>query len=181
MPIHALRPIEIVNASSFTPVGAPNIPLALDETVSDQDVSYATTPAGVAGSVGAVLVVRLQPHGIPDSGIINSVNLTVRARRVVGSVGQYTVIPILRVNTTDYDLTIGSTLSTQYQDFTVVVPINPATGQPWTVLEVRRVMGGMRVLVDTLPAPQVRITQVYAGLDFIAPTWTFIKSKWRAA
>ena len=167
MPTQTLRPIEAISSTNFTVVGALSAPDALDEVTPDDDTSYMRCSANGGGRV----LVRLQPHGVPNEGIVNAVTILNRARREAGSVGDYLAIPIVQVDTTIYDLTAGDVLATGYQDISVTITTNPKTGQPWTAAEARRLIAGLRVAVFDLPAPKVRLTQVYGGLDHIAPVF----------
>lgn len=176
MSSQTIRPLEAVIANAFTVVGAPTIQDAVDEESQDGDSSYVT-----CSTSGAFLVVRLQSHGVPDDGIIESVSLSIFARRVAGAVGDHLAVPVFRYGSTLFDIGFGDALGTSYSESIATMPVHPVTGQPWTPTTCRRLEMGLRIQVNSLPNPIVRVTQISAPVEFLAPTFRWHGIAGRAA
>lgn len=162
-----LRPTGAGNSTQWTPSAGSNWQ-NVDESSADGDTTY-----NAASGTGGLVDLFTTAGGVPGGAAVNSVTFTLRARHA----GAYGFM-LFSVRSGGSTSSIAGTLvlTGSYADYsTAALTDNPVTGVPWADgAEVNALEIGY---FDASSSPSMRVTQLYAVVDYDEPITTTLASE----
>ncbi len=162
-----LRPTGAGNSTQWTPSAGSNWQ-NVDESSADGDTTYNSASGG-----GGLVDLFTTGAGVPAGAPVNSVTFTARGRHT----GAYGFIQIMLRSggTTQSVDAITKIFTGSYADYSsAALANNPITAAAWTAAEVNAMEIGY---YDLSSSPAMRVTQLYAVVDYDEPITTTLASE----
>jgi type II secretory pathway pseudopilin PulG len=151
-----LRPDGAGSLTNLTSSGCSGNYQCVNESSSDDD---ATIVIRAAGSYSEDVYSLDDP--VIGSGTIDSVTVYCRARKTKN---QGSIIVRVYVNSTSYGVA-AQNLTDSYADYFEIWTTNPATGSPWTWVEINNLQAGLRLSGQNSNWPAY-CTQIWVVVDY---------------
>jgi hypothetical protein len=133
--VYTLYPTEDVRAD-FTPSAAGSSFIMVDDPTPDDDDTYITS--GTPGHISSFRV----PAPATGNHEIFGTQVNVQARKDEAAVRQ--IATLCRPEGSADQLGATVTMSTSWVNYATVLPVNPATGDPWTPVEIAAAEWGVK-------------------------------------